>query len=272
MKNIARFTNSQNAIREKDFIALDSSFSDFKDEFAEKYKLFLETQRGAWEAQATLQRKKNYKGYRFSKSDSAYVFNLIKVYGAAWFGEVGNAYNKNALFSPKGKIYERILNKEHNTFDVDDLFVTFHLYKLAESKENKKRLKSTKFLFYRVIIELLKSIVIAANMQMDKDNVELKNEVLTNSLLKFINNKKAFEILTEYAFDLIDEYLDVSAENNHTTETDFKGSNLNSFIKSPRLGIDNNYATSLNVLIKDTKRFIKKNKKDFEYMKKIILN
>ena len=48
--DITRFTNSQNAVRAQDFIALESGFSDWASSMANTYKIFLETQRGGIDA------------------------------------------------------------------------------------------------------------------------------------------------------------------------------------------------------------------------------
>lgn len=45
-----RYTNSQNAVGEKDFIALEKDFRNWAPIFNERYGVFLEIQRGAWEA------------------------------------------------------------------------------------------------------------------------------------------------------------------------------------------------------------------------------
>lgn len=42
-----RFTNSQNAVSEKDFLALESNFQNWSINMASKYNVFLEIQRGA---------------------------------------------------------------------------------------------------------------------------------------------------------------------------------------------------------------------------------
>ena len=41
-------------------------------------------------------------------------------------------------------------------------------------------------------------------------------------------------------------------------------------VKSPRLGIDTNYSIVVSELIKDTKRFMKRNKEEYDYLLKVI--
>ena len=50
IRNITQFTNSQNRVTEKDFIALHDGFQGWKSEMARDYGLFLEIQRGGWES------------------------------------------------------------------------------------------------------------------------------------------------------------------------------------------------------------------------------
>ena len=82
---ITRFTNSQNAVREQDFIALNSDFRTWVDIMAERYNVFLEIQRGGWDA------RKARPGLR-QFTEHAYAFDLIKVYGAGWMAEPGTAF------------------------------------------------------------------------------------------------------------------------------------------------------------------------------------
>jgi hypothetical protein len=57
--------NSQNAVGEKDFIALEKDFRNWAPLFNERYGVFLEIQRGAWEAR------------RFIKSNIAYLYEVF---------------------------------------------------------------------------------------------------------------------------------------------------------------------------------------------------
>ena len=45
---VTRYTNSQNAVREKDFLALTSDFRSWQTEMASKYDIYLEIQRGVF--------------------------------------------------------------------------------------------------------------------------------------------------------------------------------------------------------------------------------
>ncbi len=52
-----RYTNSQNAVGEKDFIALEKDFRTWAPMFNSRYGVFLEIQRGAWEARRAFQKQ-----------------------------------------------------------------------------------------------------------------------------------------------------------------------------------------------------------------------
>src|SRR5665811_8479 len=51
-----RFTNSQNAVSDKDFLALESDFQKWSKSMASRYDVFLEIQRGGWDSQKAYQR------------------------------------------------------------------------------------------------------------------------------------------------------------------------------------------------------------------------
>jgi len=57
LQRITRYTNSQNAVREQDFLALKSDFRTWKVQMADRYNVFLEVQRGGWDSQRALQNR-----------------------------------------------------------------------------------------------------------------------------------------------------------------------------------------------------------------------
>lgn len=242
LKNITRYTNSQNAIKDKDFIALDGNFVKLKKELADKYAVFLEIHRGAWAAQLTLQKKPGYKAIVFDKYRWANVFDLIKVYGSGWLSKAGEALNDNAAFSPNGSVFKEIMDKED--FGVDDLFVAFHLLKVVENKETKKKLGSMKFVFYRVVILLLKPIINKINM--DHKN----NYVITQCLVSLIKDGEAFKLLIQESIKVIENYLNSADRNTYTKEPSMqKTANLNSFLKNPKILNKEEYSPNLFFLI-----------------------
>src|SRR5262249_17281145 len=84
--NITKYTNSKNAVRDKDFIAVNSDFRNWAAAMEEQYDIYLEIQRGGWDSRRALQ-KQNPEMHQFSEAANA--FDLLKVYGAGWLGEAG---------------------------------------------------------------------------------------------------------------------------------------------------------------------------------------
>ncbi|MFX7965126.1 hypothetical protein ABTK73_19810, partial [Acinetobacter baumannii] len=61
--------------------------------------------------------------------------DLIKVYGAGWFGEVGLAFGKNPPFLPGGSVFKRITalpEDGEDTFGVEDLYACYLLQEAAD--------------------------------------------------------------------------------------------------------------------------------------------
>jgi AIPR protein len=95
-----RFMNSQNAVGEKDFIALEKDFRTWAPIFNGRYGVFLEIQRGAWEARRAYQRQHPLAIPQYGEAANA--FELLKAYAAGWLGEPGIASGKNPPFAPGG--------------------------------------------------------------------------------------------------------------------------------------------------------------------------
>ena len=83
LQNFTRYTNKQNSVAGKNFLTLDNHFQNWKRDMAEKYNLFLEVQRGGWDAHQALQRRTGLaKSKKTNFTDHANAFDLIKVFGA----------------------------------------------------------------------------------------------------------------------------------------------------------------------------------------------
>lgn len=206
LTRITRYTNSQNAVSEKDFIALTSDFRTWRKQIADKYDLFLEIQRGGWDSQKALQ-KQTFTNHQFKQWANA--FDLFKVYGAGWLGEAGLAFGTNQPFLPNGSIFKKIMNNQEDTasFGVDDLYAAYLLQKSANEKyqfgrEGIQSRRVTRFLFYMVVIELLKAMMIDAQ-------IETTSAQITKAFLKLFNpnNESACNAIFETAIQLIDEYM-----------------------------------------------------------------
>ena len=245
-----RFTNSQNAVSEKDFLALESDFQKWSKSMAAKYNVFLEIQRGGWDSQKAYQ-KQHPETKAFSECINA--FDLLKVYGAAWLGEAGISFGKNPPFAPGGSLFHKIVNQED--FGLDDLYAASQLYKAGRRFKfgrgaEKQQRGQTRYLFYMLTVELLKDCFIAA------DRVST-NKNITVALLKLFKaeNEEALNALLDYAISIADDYLTLGHEYCVFKEPKYleKGSDLNSFLKWDQLGRGNESTPLLNNLLSQYK-------------------
>lgn len=249
-----RYTNSQNAVSEKDFIALESDFQKWSKQMASKYNVFLEIQRGGWDSQKAYQ-KQNPDTIQFTEYINA--FDLLKVYGAAWLGEAGISFGKNPPFAPGGSLFHKIVKQEG--FGLDDLYAAFKLYKagghfkFGRGAEKQQR-SQTRYLFYMLIIELLKDCFIAAERTATNKNI-------TKALSKLFKpeNETAMNALLRYSIDIVDDYLTQGHDYCVFKEPKFldKGSDLNTFLKWEQLGKGNDSTPLLNNLIAQYKIALK---------------
>jgi len=260
LEAITRFTNSQNAVREKDFLALGSSdFKRWADEMAQKYGIFLEIQRGGWDSQRALQSQKPGSTQQFGEHANA--FDLLKVYSAGWMGEAGTAFGSNLAFLPNGAVYKRIFNTETNTaaFEVDDLYTAYRLQRAADAFKfgraaEKDSRRQTRFLFYMIAIDLLKNILLRADMQVTRPAV-------TQALLKLwqSGNEDIAEAWLNMAINAVDSYFTPGEELSVQTEPQvvkrFNG-DLNGYLKWEQLGKTNESSPRLITLLSVTKAAI----------------
>lgn len=236
LQNITRYTNSQNAVSEKDFLTLEDDFRRWSREMADKYNLFLEIQRGGWESRLAFQAQ-NPTTHQFTEAFNA--FDLLKAYGSGWLREAGTAFGRNAAFVPGAPLYRRIVGGDDTQFDVDDLYAAHHLYRAADKNDfgrgsRKSSRRQTRFLFYMVTMDLLRDTMIRSNMATGYKD-------LTHAILKLFgpNHSEAANGLIEAAVGVIDEYLTSGEEDSVFTEPAFKGrfnNDLNGYLKWDKLG------------------------------------
>lgn len=247
---ITRFTNSQNAVKAQDFIALRRDFRTWADSMAECHDLFLEIQRGGWESQKAFQNS-HPSSRQFVKFANA--FDLIKVYGAGWMREPGTAFGKNTPFLPGGTIFKRITSGEEVHFDVDNLYAAYRLKGLADqlkfgrgAREPSRR--QTRFLFYFVVLDLLRDTLIRVHQP------HFAGE-LTTALLTLLReeNQDALQGLIDSSLEVIDEYLNQESEDSLYKEPRFQG-DLNTFLKWEQLGKSEESTPRLHSLLSAHKR------------------
>jgi len=257
LQNITRYTNSQNAVRDKDFIALESGFKGWKDALASKYGVYLEVQRGGWDSQRAFQ-KQNVGSVQFKEHANA--LDLLKVYGSGWLSEPGLAFGKNPPFLPGGSVYLRLLSTPEGSrpFGADDLYAAYLLLSEAEKKQfgrgGPASRRQTKFLFYFIVIHLLRDVLQSSSRSASPSDVS----GAINKLLSGLSNGGA--LLIENATNLIDTYLNKEDGNSFANEPAFSEDfnyDLNAFLKWEQLGRSVEKTPRLQQLLYFQKMFMK---------------
>jgi AIPR protein len=238
LQDITRYTNSQNAVREKDFVAINQGFKEWHRELANKYDLYLEIQRGGWDSQRAMQ-KQNPDTHQFSRSASA--LDLTKVYGAGWLSEPGLAFGKNPPFLPNGSVFTRMLEERPGEpiFGARDLYAAYLLFesgrRMGFGRGGPNARRQTKFLYYFVFINLLRDAL-------EKQEMSSRLSEIVNAVIKLLEtDTDAGKLLGEMAAALIDNYLTESNENSVFHEARYRDPNgfnfdLNGLLKWEQLG------------------------------------
>ena len=259
--NITRFTNSQNSVREQDFIALHSGFQNWAADMERAYRIFFEIQRGGMES-----RKAWEKQHPEAQSFDDYVnaFDLIKVYGAGWLGSPGLAFGKNAPFLPNGSIYERMVSRQDTEppFGARDLYAAYKIKRVADqigfgrNAEPSSR-RQSRFLFYHIVMRMLSNVILLTP-QFRRPPVS-END-LTDAVLKLTapDAETKFDMLRSAAITLIDQYLtfgsDISAHN-ETSFTETHNGDLNAFLKAEHLGKEDHSPSLVQLLAQHNQAF-----------------
>jgi hypothetical protein len=202
---------------------------------ASRYGIFLEVQRGGWDSQNAFQ-KQNPQTHQFSEYANA--FDLLKVYGSGWLREAGRAFGSNKSFVPGGALYRQIVERTDEPFGVDDLYAAYIVEKAADqynfgrgSKKTSRR--QTRYLFYMIVIDLLRDVLLRANMTSSQSD-------LTQALLRLhqAQDKRGMQGLFDAAVGVVDEYLTQGEEDSVFVELAFreKNNDLGGFLKSEQLG------------------------------------
>lgn len=234
-----RYTNSQNAVSAKDFLSLEKDFRAWSRQFAEKYKTFLEIQRGAWDAQRALQNQNPLGREKFEHSANA--FELLKAYAAGWLEQPGIAYGKNPPFAPGGSLFHAITSDEG--FGVDALYASYLVVTLAARYgfgrgANKATRGQTKFLFIYLLISLIRRSLI--NAQLESTNASIVGAVIA------LSDYGRLQEIGEVAIEVVDEYLTDGNEDTLYLEPGFlKLKDMNAFLKSERFCRDDSYSPRL---------------------------
>ena len=237
LQAITRYTNSQNAVREKDFLALTGDFRTWQNELASSHDLYLEIQRGGWDSQKALQNT-NPHSKQFIKNANA--ADLIKVYGAGWIGEAGMAFGKNPPFLPGGSVFKKIINGgevDGGPFGFADIYSAYLLqqatgvYEFGRGAAKQSR-RQTRFLFYMVVLDLLRDVLSRAGQPTDLRS-------LSRALIVVLEDKDAKSALLDQAVEVIDSYFTQGTDESVFSEPAYLNSfnaDLNAFLKWEKLG------------------------------------
>jgi hypothetical protein len=243
LQQITRYTNSQNAVRDKDFLALTSDFRSWQAALASRRGVYLEIQRGGWDSQRA-QQKQRPNGPQFKRAANA--ADLMKIFGAGWFGEAGLAYGKNPPFLPGGAVFRRITEPDPafpdaDPFGADDLYAATLLYEAAEPLGFGRGAKmqsrgQTRFLFFMTFVELLKDIIVRSGRKVTRSEI-------TRCILAVLEPPISPEgrELIDCALEVIDSYLTQGADESVYREPEYvNGGDLNAFLKWEKLGKSDN--------------------------------
>lgn len=237
LQAITRYTNSQNAIREKDFLALTDDFRTWQHELADRYGLYLEIQRGGWDSQKALQNT-NPTVRQFTQHANA--ADLVKVYGAGWLSEAGLAFGKNPPFLPDGSVFKRIVNgaeADGGPFGATDLYAAYLLQQataelgFGRGAEKVSR-RQSRFLFLMVVIDLFRDVL-------SRDNKHLDPRSISAALTRALEDPEAKMALLDTAAEVIDSYFTQGSDDSVFTEPAYLNSfnaDLNAFLKWEKLG------------------------------------
>jgi hypothetical protein len=258
LQDITRFTNSQNAVREKDFLALSSDMRAWAAQLAARYDLFLEIQRGGWDSRKAWQ-KQHPGDHHYSRWANA--FDLLKVYGAGWLGEAGLAFGKNPPFLPGGSVFKRITENPEATggFGTEDLYRALQLYEVAASYRfgrvaARASRRQTRFLFFLIVLDILRDVLIRVGIPNQPRPVDLT--VALRALFE-APDSAARDSLFDASIDALDEYMTDGTEDSVFSEPSFRdafNSDLNAFLKSEQLGKSDVSTPRLRSLLAATKR------------------
>ena len=251
LDNTTRYTNSQTAVTPKDFLALERSFRQWQESFANQHDIFLEIQRGGWDAQKAYQ-KANPNSKYYKKWTSA--FDLLKIFGAGWLQNPGLAFGKNPPFAPGGAVFRKLTAAEYG-LNLDDLYAAFLLNELQSEigfgRDAKKPSRGqAKYLFCYIFINFVKYCIGADD--------ETTHNAISNAVIQILtsSDKTARDEIVESALATLDDYLSMASEDSVKNEATFQG-DLNAYLKNEKLGTSD-FSPKLSQLLRDGKRDLRR--------------
>jgi hypothetical protein len=171
-KDITRYSNKQNAIGKRDFIALEARYKDLKTAIG-KMGYLLEIQKGEYEALPKSKRIKYPSTTHLINSFEATLF-----YAAGILGKPHLAFGHSGDFAPGGTEFEKFVEE----LTADDLFVPWMIAKQGErwgyaakaqreaSPETKHQIQ-TRYLFLYIFFRLVREMVAKILVETDASQV-----------------------------------------------------------------------------------------------------
>ncbi|HCY64269.1 MAG TPA: abortive phage resistance protein [Oxalobacteraceae bacterium] len=243
-----RYTNSQNVVSDKDFISLEASFRSWASIFNAQYGVFLEIQRGAWDARKAWQKQNPLAQPQYEAS--AYAFDLLKIYVAGWLAEPGAALGSNSPFAPGGVWFKKVSNSPG--FGVEAMYAAYLLQRLADrynfGRASEKQSRAlTRFLFYMVAIDLLRNFLLMQDMAHDSEEI--------SRVIAKLDKSGLLQEIGTTSIDLIDDYFRQGAEDSLFDEPGFrKTQEIRSFLMSEKLGRDDQHSPGLKAQLNYARR------------------
>jgi hypothetical protein len=243
-----RYTNSQNAVSDKDFISLEKNFRDWASLFNARYGVFLEIQRGAWDARKAWQRQNPLAQPHYEVA--AYAFDLLKVYAAGWLEEPGAAMGSNSPFAPGGVWFKKI--NDLPEFGIEALYAAYLLQELADGYKfgrvsEKQSRALTRFMFYMVTVDLLRNFLLMQDMAHESNEI-------SHAIAK-LHDAGLLQEIGVIAIELIDDYFREGSEDCLFDEPGFrKTREIRAFLMSEKLGRDEQHSPGLRTLLNYARR------------------
>lgn len=213
VEDITRFTNTQNAVRERDMTALDDQFKKWKFLMEKQHGRFLEIQRGGWESRKAFEKNHPDAKPRFTSMSGAEPIianDMIKVYGAGWMGHVGKAGRRSDDFlpGPKGSVFKEISAMYGGgDFGADDLLAAHILFSYGKRigfgrRGSGPKRSHTRFAFYYASIELLRDILRAPDSSTPVTNSEVSKAIIK---LNALDGDEIYQFVN-FGVQVIDRY------------------------------------------------------------------
>ena len=252
LPEITRFTNSQNKVQDKDFLALESDFQRWARQFETQHNIYLEIQRGGWESRRAWQKQNPSEP---ALTQSANAAELLKVLAAGWHNQPGRAMAENKKYLPGGTSYREITSMEG--FGAQDLYAAYLLKtekdRLGFGGKGKATRGQTKFLFYCVFISLLRHVLNQEGLPADQAGT-------TRAVVAAFAAGQG-QALADLAAGVVDDYMtpgDQSGAAGERLLTEREKGDMNAFLKSSELRPDGpevpNFRDAVRLGIKDLGR------------------